>query len=125
MVSCTVGENMENDVMGNSESLAEISFAAEIAGEQEVEVKSVLSEGVESKISDITLASYGADGRLADVRYFESGFASMLLSVRSDGLSNIYALVNMGDMSELFPMYEEEVNIMSSRIMRWIIKASL
>ena len=112
MVSCTVGENMENDVMGNSESLAEISFAAEIAGEQEVEVISVLSEGVESKISDITLASYGADGRLADVRYFESGFASMLLSVRSDGLSNIYALVNMGDMSELFPMYEEEVKNM-------------
>jgi hypothetical protein len=81
----------------------------EIAGEEVVTVKSVFSSGIESRMSDMTLASYGPDGKLTDSRYYEAGQESMPLVVRSDGMSNVYALVNMGDMSALFPHMEAEV----------------
>ena len=112
MASCMVSEQGESDASGALETLLDISFAMEIAGERAVEVKSILSDGIESKVSDLTLASYGPDGRLTDARYYDSGFDSMPLEVVSDDLSNIYALVNMGDMTKNFPKSEAGVHAM-------------
>ena len=110
IVSCSVNELQERDASGSSENLQDISFAMEIAGEEIVEVRSVLPDNIESKVSDLTLASYGMDGRLTDTRYYQSGFDSMPLYVSPEGLSNIYALVNMGDMTGSFPAYESQVS---------------
>lgn len=108
LASCA--ENEYTAIKQSSESLREVSFAAEIAGEECVQVKSILSAGVETKMSDVTLASYGSDGMLKDVRYYDSGFDSMPLLVESVGSSNIYALVNMGDMSVKFPESESAIS---------------
>lgn len=82
-------------------TLTEACFATDVAGDRDGRLKSIFPDGIEGVISDITLASYGTDGSLADVRYYQSDFSSMLLSV--DGKSDVYALVNMGDMSSAFP----------------------
>ena len=84
----------------------------EIAGEKDIVVKSILSDDIETKVSDLTLASYGPDGRLVDTRYYESGFDSMPLYVCPDDVSNVYALVNMGDMTRVFPVSEARVGAM-------------
>lgn len=108
-VSCVVSEYQEGSRVGTSEIFKDVSFAMEIAGEEDVEVKSILSEGIESKVSDITLASYGPDGMLEAKEYYDSGFDSMHLPVSEEGVSNIYALVNMGDMTGEFPVSEADV----------------
>ena len=106
IVSCTVSGWQESEENFTPEAVSDVSFTMEIDGECGTEVRSILTADVESKVSDLTLASYGADGRLTEARYYDSGFDSMLLPVKSDGLSNIYALVNMGDMSGRFPQKE-------------------
>lgn len=112
VVSCAVSEQKEIYAPGVTETLPDISFAMEIAGEKDIEVKSILSDDIETKVSDLTLASYGPDGRLVDSRYYESGFDSMPLYVCPDGDSNVYALVNMGDMTRVFPVSEARVGAM-------------
>ena len=116
IVSCTVSGWQESEENFTPEAVSDVSFTMEIDGECGTEVRSILTADVESKVSDLTLASYGADGRLTEARYYDSGFDSMLLSVKSDGLSNIYALVNMGDMTGRFPQKETEVPGMEYRI---------
>ena len=112
IVSCAVSERKESFTPDALKASSDASFAIQVAGEKVVEVKSVLSDGIESKISDMTLASYGTDGRLLDSRYYDSGFGAMPLDVCADGVSNIYALVNMGDMTGAFPGSEADVSAM-------------
>lgn len=109
LVSCV--ENGQEDLKDRCfpGTVSYVAFTMKIAGECQPQVKSVLSAGIESKVSDLTLASYGADGRLTEARYYDSAFDSMLLSVNSAGASNIYALVNMGDMTGAFPLQEIDV----------------
>ena len=110
--SCVEGGFWENLASHDVASMHEVSFTMEIAGVEAIQTRSVLSAGVESKISDLTLASYGPDGMLTQSMYYDSGFDSMMLSVADHGRSNIYALVNMGDMSHSFPVIEAEVSRM-------------
>lgn len=110
MVSCAVNEYEEVGIGKHPENLVEVSFSTEIAGEEIVDVKSVLSSDIEHKVTGVTLASYGQDHVLKDVRYYESSFHSMPLLVDPAGTSNIYALVNMGDMSGDFPESEQSVS---------------
>lgn len=110
--SCARSVFRDNPGRCGADAVLDVYFSAEIAGEQTLETRSVLSDGVESRMSDLTLASYGPDGRLTEVKYYDSGFDRMTLSVVSEGLSNIYALVNMGDMSGSFPVFETDVSDM-------------
>ena len=110
MVSCAVNEYDEVGIGKHPEDLIEVLFSTVIAGEEIVDVKSVLSSDIEHKVSSVTLASYGQDHVLKDVRYYESSFHSMPLLVDPSGTSNIYALVNMGDMSGDFPESEQSVS---------------
>lgn len=88
-----------------------VAFHPVITGEEGIEVRSVFSGDIESRISDITLASYDADGMLADVRYYDGTSSDpMYLLVDQYGGSTVYALVNMGDMSQAFPESEDQVS---------------
>lgn len=111
-VSCAVENIEEQPRNASSSALEEVCFCTEIEGEEVINVKSVLPEDIETKISDVTLASYSADGSLTDARYYESGFSSMRLYVQEGSGSNIYAVVNMGDMTDAFPEEEESVQDM-------------
>lgn len=111
-VSCAVENAAEQYGDTSSSALEEVCFCTEIEGEEVINVKSVLSEDMETKVSDVTLASYSAEGSLTDARYYESGFSSMRLYVNDNGENNIYAVVNMGDMTDAFPEDEESVQDM-------------
>lgn len=111
-VSCAVENAAEQYRDVSSSALEEVCFCTEIEGSEVIDVKSVLPEDIENKISDVTLASYSSDGSLTDARYYESGFSSMRLYVQGNGESNIYAVVNMGDMTKDFPDEEESVQDM-------------
>ena len=109
LASCAVNKPELQDVDSSCRALRRVYVSAEIAGEKIVEVKSVLSSDIESRMSDITLASYGNDGLLLDVAYYDAISGSMSLLVESAG-NNIYALVNMGDMTASFPLMEQEIS---------------
>ena len=66
-------------------------------------------ESIESMITEVTLASYDGNGRLVTVLHYDSPDASMLLYVSGRTANNVYALVNMGDMTDAFPSVEAGV----------------
>lgn len=111
-ISCRVVECGTFTTKGPEEDVCEVCLSAVIAGSEVVKTRSILPEDVESLITDVTLASYGAGGSLTDVRYYESGFSAMSLSLESGVLNTVYALVNMGDMSHSFPQSESAVPLM-------------
>ena len=56
LASCAVNKPELQDVDSSCRALRRVYVSAEIAGEKIVEVKSVLSSDIESRMSDITLA---------------------------------------------------------------------
>lgn len=111
-VSCAYEKHPEADEKVNAENRILSSFATQIAGAESISVKSILPDDIETKVSDVTLASYDESGTLTDVRYYESDFSMMSLYVSGQGACNVYALVNMGDMTRHFPGDESEVPLM-------------
>ena len=108
--SCDTTVREQENVSGFDSGLVQVPFYIELDGEECVEVKSVLPEDIEYRITDMTLASYGHDGMLVDVKYHDHVTGAMPVLVDSESPSNIYVLVNMGDMSTSFPQYEQEVS---------------
>ena len=105
-----VNENIvsERD-QGDEDRLAVVNIVAALDGNETV-TRSILDESsIESKITGVSLASYSAEGKLLDARYYEDGIPSMELWVDTRGGSTLYALVNMGDMTERFPTDEKNV----------------
>lgn len=75
--------------------------------------RSILGEStIESKVSGVSLASYSSEGKLLDARHYADGIPSMELWVDARGGNTLYALVNMGDMTERFPTDECDVEKM-------------
>ena len=75
--------------------------------------RSILGDStIEDKVTCVSLASYSAEGRLLDARHYEAGAPAMELWVEAGGANTLYALVNMGDMTERFPTDEKEVERM-------------
>ena len=67
-------------------------------------VRSILpEETIETKITQVTLASYDGYGKLTDARYYGGHVRDMHLNISAKGSSNVYALVNMGDMTRTVP----------------------
>ena len=74
------------------------------------DTRSILpEESIEDKVTDATLASYDAEGKLVNVLYYDRVEASMMLYVSGKSSFNVYALVNMGDMTDAFPSEESEL----------------
>ncbi len=79
--------------------------------------KSILSgDDIETRISDVTLAAYDGNGMLSSVKYYESGFSSMYMTLMSAMPYNIYATANMGDMTGTFPLMEDDVASVEYRV---------
>ncbi len=89
------------------------SFRIEIAGaEKDFGTRSILAEGIETKVTDVTFAAYDGSGILSDVKYFGTDLSSLSLDLIPKLSYNVYALANMGDMTEEFPVYEKDVSVM-------------
>ena len=89
-----------------------VEFSTEVQGRYEScpAVRSILPEDViENKVTQVTLASFDEYGRLIDTEYFTGNLSSMRLDIAPGGPSNVYALVNMGDMTGRIPDAESEM----------------
>lgn len=101
----------EMDDGGDSglDKTAEVSFHF-IGSGNAVSVRSVLGkEDIETKITDATLASYDSDGKLVNAIYYGDASGRLQLYLSGSKENNIYALVNMGDMTNAFPLDETAV----------------
>ena len=113
LLSCIQESIVEEQIRQNQESPVEteqeqiIRLSAQISNEQEIDTKSILDQsGIETKLTEITIAAYDKGGVIRDCRHYTNGFSSMELSVAADMTYNIYALANMGDMTSLMPASE-------------------
>ena len=101
MCGCMVPE--VDTVKASEKEKVLVEFSASLSG-MEADVKSILpEETIESKMSQVTIASYDAKGRLLDRHYYEGDLSDMKLYVNAEGRNGIYAVVNMGDMRTSFP----------------------
>lgn len=86
-------------------------FRFYISGTECIDARSILGdESIETMITDATLASYDSDGKLVNVIYYENVGSGVSLYLSGVKENDVYALVNMGDMSKAFPMVEEELD---------------
>lgn len=106
---------VEEGMTMDTDDCADIRF--HIIGAEAVEVRSMLGdESIEMKITDATLASYDSDGQLVDVLYHENAYTGVSLYLSGSKENDVYALVNMGDMTEAFPLDEADLGKLSYRI---------
>ncbi len=74
-----------------------------------VSAKSILTEGViEDKVTDLTVASYDENGVLVDAQYY-TDLSDIKLYISKNGENNIFAMANMGDMTDAMPSDVSEV----------------
>ena len=94
-----------------------LTIGVRIRDETEIETKSILKDAdIEDRITCITLAAYDKDGVLRDRKHFTSGFSSMSLDVVKSNTFDIYALANMGDMTDYLPAKESDIGTLSYRL---------
>lgn len=94
-----------------------LTIGVRIRDETEIETKSILKDAdIEDRITCITLAAYDKDGVLRDRKHFTSGFSSMSLDVVKSNAFDIYALANMGDMTDYLPAKESDIGTLSYRL---------
>ncbi len=107
--ACENAPVMTKDGKGGPE-YKEVSFHIEVGGVKNVfETRSVLSDDIETKVTDITLAAYDENGILADVKYFSSSKKNFTLALFTGQSYDVYALANMGDMSRDFPVRQKNL----------------
>ncbi|MDE7126631.1 MAG: DUF4906 domain-containing protein [Bacteroidales bacterium] len=97
---------------GNLEECATgtMAICTDILESTVIETRSILPEKtIETMVTGITIAAYSG-GLLADKMHYTSGFENMSLSVNKSGTFNIYALVNMGDMTGDIPVDESGID---------------
>ena len=70
---------------------------------------------IETRKTSVTLAAY-ADGALAAACHYTSGLEAMALDLETDRKYNLYALVNMGDLTSTIPLSESDLNTLTYRI---------
>lgn len=94
-----------------ADGLPSVEVRLDILGEERSgDVRSILSEeSVETMITDVTLASYDAEGKIVNTLYYDMPGESMLLYVSGKTVNDVYALANMGDMTGAFP--EDEAGV--------------
>ena len=99
VTSCQVEpKNEELDVACSG--MVEVRLAVD--GQEQV--RSILpEESIETKISDVTLASYDSEGRLVNTIFHERTEAKMALYISGTGICNVYVVANMGNMTSSFP----------------------
>ena len=101
----------EMDDSGNAAVRTAADFSLHVVGSgNSAATRSVLGkEDIETKITDATLASYDSDGKLVNAIYHANVTGSLQLYLSGSKENNVYALVNMGDMTKAFPLDEAAV----------------
>ena len=99
VTSCQVEpKNEELDVACSG--MVEVRLAVD--GQEQV--RSILpEESIETKISDVTLASYDSEGRLVNTIFHERTESKMALYISGTDICNVYVVANMGNMTSSFP----------------------
>ena len=87
-------------------------FGYSLDGMESVSTRTVLTgSDIEDRITCITLAAYGAEGVLSSSRHFEDDeVQSMSLDLVKGEVYDIFALVNMGDMTDELPSFVKDVS---------------
>ena len=80
-----------------------------VSGNDDPSVKSILSSDTENKVTDLTIVSYDENGGLMDVQY-HTDVNKVSLYVSNNGVSSIYALANMGDITLEIPRSEKDMS---------------
>ncbi len=85
------------------------AFSIDIEGFNGVpDTKSVLSSGIETKVTTVVLAAYDqSNGRLATTAYYSSSRSSYPMKLLEGHTYNVYSFVNMGDMRSRLSSSEE------------------
>ena len=103
----------QNEFVGNDaeHGMQSVDFKVVLSGRgTDAEVRSILGgESIETRVTDVTLASYDSDGKLVNVMYRGESGGTIPLYISGSTENNVYALVNMGDMTKSFPMLESDV----------------
>lgn len=108
VVSCQ--ENMTEGEDG-SEGCGNVEIRLAVDGLEPV--RSILpEESIETKISDVTLASYDSRGRLTGTLYYDMPETVMSLYISGSSADNVYVVANMGDMTAAFPDEEADLENM-------------
>ena len=82
-----------------------------------ITTRSLLTEAdIENKKTEITLAAYGEDGKLAACGHFTKNLESLALDLESGRNYTIYALINMGDQTGAIPRSESALSTFTYRI---------
>lgn len=101
---------IEADDAPSPERAEELSFDLFDVPSDGVQTRSLLSTySADSRKTCVTLAAY-TGGILYGTGHYTSGLTSMKLSLRKGYTYNVYALVNMGDMTGSFPTSESAVS---------------
>lgn len=96
--------------------LRTVTFTADVVNPLP-DVRSILPEEyIETLFTGITVASYDGNGIITAVRHYPGKPDVMELNVNTTSPSNIYALVNMGDMSSAFPVLEKDLQNLEYRV---------
>ena len=114
ITSCTkevedaVGNNDPVIVQETDEEFIRINVR--VSDQTQIVTKSMLvSDDIENRITEITLAAYDRDGLLRDVRHYQNDFTDMTLSVVKGNPVDLVALANMGDMRAELPEKEQAI----------------
>ena len=104
---------------GEMSSFAFSTFTEGYEGDnarEEVSTRSRLTgSGIETDKSCISLGAY-SDGQLVSCSHYTSGLTAMQLDLISGRTYNVYALVNMDDMTSSFPVSESNISSVSYTI---------
>ena len=118
ITSCTkevedaVGNNDPVIVQETDEEFIRINVR--VSDQTQIVTKSMLvSDDIENRITEITLAAYDRDGLLRDVRHYQNDFTDMTLSVVKGNPVDLVALANMGDMRAELPEKEADLSRLS------------
>lgn len=107
-VSCS--EELEHGNSMVSEVRKQIVRLSVTGGRPDADTRSILAdESVETRITDVTLASYDSKGVLVNALYHQKTDVAMSVYVSGSDVCTIYALANMGDMTTKFPDNEADV----------------
>jgi len=106
-------EFLPDDKVEEESTSGEISICTRLIDASAPGSKSILPEKtIEDMITGITIAAYYKGGLLADKKHYTSGFSDMTLSVNKSEEYDIYAAVNMGDVTSQLPVKESDISAM-------------
>lgn len=118
VIGCTRTDGTELTKVGlpAGDEPVSVSITTGIEDCTDVQVKSIFDEGdIEDKLTEITIAAYRKEGELITAGHFVFP-EKMRLELDCSRIYDIYALANMGDMTEVLPDMETDLGSLAYKI---------